>query len=127
MYVPTAGTGDRAGRVQAGTHRPEWLAHIIYRATHADRINVEIRFYAAPETATVADAWARLSALCGQIDPLTLEIEIWEVDEATDSAEYISRIAEEKYAVDFSDCAADGGADAGRGNRYGGRRGLIVP
>jgi hypothetical protein len=53
-------------------------ADVVYRATAARGRCVEVRFATLqPAAATVADAWARLSAVGAGIDPLTIEIEVW--------------------------------------------------
>lgn len=51
------------------------LADVVYRATAGARL-VELRLALEPAAATVADAWARLSAMDAEVDPWTLEIEI---------------------------------------------------
>lgn len=52
------------------------LAQVTYRATGADGSEAELRFVADPGRATVADAWSRLTAVYGRVDPRTLEIEV---------------------------------------------------
>ncbi|MBA3324118.1 MAG: hypothetical protein H0T41_02165 [Rhodobacteraceae bacterium] len=49
---------------------------MIYRASIAGGGEAEIRLSIAPEAATVADAWARLTAAYDDLDPTSLEIEI---------------------------------------------------
>lgn len=60
------------------THVDRGLADVTYRATAAGRKEVAIHLHLTPEAATVADAWARLTAVQQDIDPLSLEIEIRE-------------------------------------------------
>ena len=52
-------------------------ANVVYRAKAPKGHVVEVRFATlAPDSATVADAWARLSAARPGVDPSTIEIEI---------------------------------------------------
>lgn len=51
---------------------------VTYRASTAGGGEAELRLAIAPEAATVADAWARLTAAFGNVDPTSLEIEIRE-------------------------------------------------
>jgi hypothetical protein len=53
---------------------------VTYRGTVADGSEREIRLRIAAEMATMADAWARLSARYGTVDPRSMEIEIREAD-----------------------------------------------
>jgi hypothetical protein len=50
-------------------------AAVTYRASAGDR-DVAIQLAIAPDRATLGDAWARLTAAFGPIDPRTIEIEI---------------------------------------------------
>jgi hypothetical protein len=52
---------------------------VVYRATVADGREAELRLRTDPESATLADAWARLSACYGQVDPRSIEIELREL------------------------------------------------
>jgi hypothetical protein len=53
-------------------------ADVVYRATAASGRLVEVRFVTLQAAAaTVADAWARLSAVGTDIDPMSIEIEVW--------------------------------------------------
>lgn len=56
----------------------ETYADVTYRANRSGGGEAELRLALAPEAATVADAWARLSAAYGDVDPTSLEIEIRE-------------------------------------------------
>jgi hypothetical protein len=58
--------------------RFEAVADITYRANATDAGEVVVRLRRAPEAATLADAWARLSALDPGIDPMSIEVEIRE-------------------------------------------------
>lgn len=52
------------------------LAYVTYRATLTNGRDVELSL-AMPETkATVVDAWRRLTATFGSIDPFSLEVEV---------------------------------------------------
>jgi hypothetical protein len=53
-------------------------AHVIYRAAGRDGREVEIHLALEPAAATVADAWSRLTGVCPDADPLSLEIEVRE-------------------------------------------------
>ncbi len=64
--------GSREG-LEAGS-----ACRVTYRGTLADGSEREIRLRIAAEQATMADAWARLSALYGAVDPRSMEIEIRE-------------------------------------------------
>jgi len=52
---------------------------VTYRATDARGEEAEIRLHLEPAAATLADAWDRLTARFGPIDPRTIEIELREV------------------------------------------------
>lgn len=52
------------------------LARVTYRATLPDGREAGLEFALAPEAATPADAWRRLTAVFGAIDVSTLEIEV---------------------------------------------------
>ena len=52
---------------------------VAYRATDANGDEAEIRLHLDPAAATLADAWERLTARFGRIDPRTIEIELREV------------------------------------------------
>jgi hypothetical protein len=54
---------------------------VVYRGTLADGAEGEIRLRMRPERATLRDAWARLVARYGDVDPLTVEIEIRDGDQ----------------------------------------------
>jgi hypothetical protein len=56
----------------------EGVAEITYRANVIDGREIVIRLLRAPDTATLADAWARLAALDPGVDPMSIEIEIRE-------------------------------------------------
>jgi hypothetical protein len=56
----------------------EAVAEITYRANVIDGREVVVRSQRAPDTATLADAWARLTALDPGVDPMSIEIEIRE-------------------------------------------------
>jgi hypothetical protein len=56
---------------------------VIYRGTVPGGGEGAIELFAAADAATLADAWSRLSARFGPVDPRTIEIEIREVDSAT--------------------------------------------
>ena len=58
---------------------------VIYRGTAANGREAEIRLRIDPGSATLADAWARLSALYGRVDPTSIEIEIREAPEPDDT------------------------------------------
>ena len=55
------------------THSP--CAAVTYRATDGDR-DLAMLLAIDPERATLADAWERLTAAFGAIDPSSIEIEI---------------------------------------------------
>lgn len=52
------------------------VARVTYRATLPDGREADLELALDPETATVADAWRRLTALYGAFDPRTIEVEI---------------------------------------------------
>lgn len=56
-----------------GMHR---FAQVTYRATLPDGREAGLEFALDPDTATVHDAFARLTAVYGAVDPRTLEIEV---------------------------------------------------
>ena len=58
------------------------LARVTYRSALKDGREVEMSLALPPEAATVPDAWRRLTALYGWVDPLALEIEIREAPRA---------------------------------------------
>ena len=51
-------------------------ASVTYRASIEGGREVELHVSLAPSSATVADAWARLSAAYSAVDPRSLEIEV---------------------------------------------------
>jgi hypothetical protein len=51
---------------------------VTYRGTIASGEEAEIRLTLDPAAATLADAWARLSARYGRVDPRSIEIELRE-------------------------------------------------
>jgi hypothetical protein len=53
-------------------------ARVIYRATVSGGMEASIEASMIPEAATLADAWARLTSLYGEVNPYSLEIEIRE-------------------------------------------------
>ena len=55
------------------THTP--CAAVTYRASDGDR-DLAMLLAIDPERATLADAWERLTAAFGEIDPASIEIEI---------------------------------------------------
>jgi hypothetical protein len=55
------------------------LVRVTYRSSLKDGREVAMSLVLPPEAATVADAWRRLTAVHGWVDPLALEIEIWEL------------------------------------------------
>jgi hypothetical protein len=57
--------------------RPATCA-VTYRATMPNGEEAEIRLALDPSAATLADAWARLSARYGRVDPRSIEIELRE-------------------------------------------------
>ena len=57
------------------THNP--CAAVTYRASDGDR-DLAMLLAIDPERATLADAWERLTAAFGAIDPASIEIEIRE-------------------------------------------------
>jgi hypothetical protein len=57
------------------THCP--CAAVTYRASDGDR-DVAMLLAIDPERATLADAWERLTAAFGAVDPSSIEIEIRE-------------------------------------------------
>lgn len=50
------------------------VATVTYRASGRDGRDVELRLALEPDAATVQDAWSRLSAAFGAVDPRSLEI-----------------------------------------------------
>jgi hypothetical protein len=52
------------------------LARVTYRATVGNGRPASIELRLPPEAATVADAWARFSAIFEDVDPRSLEVEI---------------------------------------------------
>jgi len=54
------------------------LVRVKYRSSLKDGREVAMSLVLPPEAATVADAWRRLTAVHGWVDPLALEIETWE-------------------------------------------------
>ena len=50
--------------------------HVVYRATSSAGRDLEIHLAIEPEAATVADAWSRLTGICPDVDPMSLEIEV---------------------------------------------------
>ena len=63
--------------------REVWAARkascfVTYRGTAADGTEAEVRLRIAAEAATLADAWSRLAARHGPVDPESIEIEIRE-------------------------------------------------
>jgi hypothetical protein len=52
--------------------------HVIYRASRSNGRPVEMHLAIRPEAATVADAWAKLTAFDSLLDPRSLEIEIYQ-------------------------------------------------
>jgi hypothetical protein len=52
------------------------LAYVTYRGTLTDGREVDLRLAMPENEATVVDAWRRLTAAFGSIDPFSLEIEI---------------------------------------------------
>ena len=50
-------------------------AAVTYRASAGDR-DVAMQLAISPDRATLADAWKRLTAAFGAVDPRTIEIEI---------------------------------------------------
>jgi hypothetical protein len=52
------------------------LAIVTYRATLTDGREADLRLAMPSEAATVVDAWRRLSAVYGAVDPTSLEIEV---------------------------------------------------
>ena len=55
------------------THTP--CAAVTYRASDGDR-DLAMLLAIDPERATLADAWERLTAAFGEIDPSSIEIEV---------------------------------------------------
>ncbi len=55
---------------------------VIYRGTMLDGGEGMVERRAPAEAATLVDAWERLSARFGPVDPRTIEIEIRELDTA---------------------------------------------
>ena len=51
---------------------------VVYRGTAEDGTEAELRLLTAAEGATMVDAWTRLSARFGPVDPRSIEIEIRE-------------------------------------------------
>ena len=67
----------------AGSEKWSWRnqgprpANVVYRAAGPTGQPVEVRFATlAPASATVSDAWARLSAVDAGVEPSTIEIEV---------------------------------------------------
>jgi hypothetical protein len=52
------------------------LAYVTYQATLTDGREVDLRLAMPENEATVVDAWRRLSATFGSIDPFSLEVEV---------------------------------------------------
>lgn len=52
------------------------LAYVTYRGTLTDGREVDLRFAMPEHEATVVDAWRRLTAAFGSIDPFSLEVEV---------------------------------------------------
>jgi hypothetical protein len=55
------------------------MVQVTYRAAAAGGGDAAVRFVADPAQATMGDAWSRLSALYPGIDPMSLEIELREL------------------------------------------------
>ena len=55
------------------------ICAVVYRATVAGRREGVIRLRTSADAATLADAWTRLSARYGRVDPASIEIEIREI------------------------------------------------
>jgi hypothetical protein len=51
-------------------------AYVIYRATSSRGRELEVHLAIAAEAATVQDAWSRLTRICPDVDPTSLEIEV---------------------------------------------------
>ena len=51
-------------------------AAVTYRATSADGAELEMRLVLPPARASLFDAWTRFTALHGEIDPTSLEVEV---------------------------------------------------
>ncbi len=54
----------------------EALARVTYRANRPDGREADLTLTMESERATVADAWRRLTEAFGQLDPMSLEIEV---------------------------------------------------
>jgi hypothetical protein len=52
------------------------LAQVTYRANLRDGAEVELLVFAFPDSASVTDAWMRLTKAYGAVDPHSLEIEV---------------------------------------------------
>ena len=52
------------------------LARVTYRAMLTDGREADLRLAMPSEAATVVDAWRRLSAAYGAVDPRSIEIEV---------------------------------------------------
>ena len=52
---------------------------VTYRATSQAGEEAEIQLYLDADAATLADAWSRLTARYGQVDPETIEIQLREL------------------------------------------------
>lgn len=52
------------------------LARVTYRATLTDGREACLRLMMSSEAATIVDAWRRLSAVYGAVDPSSLEVEV---------------------------------------------------
>jgi hypothetical protein len=51
-------------------------AHVVYRASRPSGSVVEIHLAIEARTATVADAWSRLTGVHADLDPMSIEIEV---------------------------------------------------
>ena len=65
------------GHVMIGDFR-RGTAAVTYRCTLPSGSDRELRLRLRPEAATLSDAWLRLTARFGDVDPTTIEIEIRE-------------------------------------------------
>jgi hypothetical protein len=97
------------------------LVRVTYRSSLKDGREVAMSLVLPPEGATVADAWRRLTAVHGWVDPLALEIETREVPRTGVAAGPTEVCAVPSEARGPTRLALTSPSASSRGSRWSGR------